>query len=396
MDPSPTIDRKRLERYPLGSHPSTTLAVCVPAIGMVVYLYFLLSSVLAPIVESAPTDIAVPWLFEMIFARPWLALVFGGISGAACAWWTRPIDRRQLDHDVDLYFLTRTARLRALRTREIRKTRVHLLGRILISLLVLVGMCALIGMNLKIGLYSFAASYMLVHSPRLFTRHAEILRRRRIALAWENIDPPDDTLSREQKAYASLFVVLGGAFVACIGYFAYDLKTDSTFDWILASAYLDGGARLSLHEAGELEHRLAVSPDDHVARLKLLGYHLDRSFRDETADDQAAAPAYHREMRTHALFFVEHTPGHAFAEHARMGMPFRTDDPDYLAFSDAWRNQVDRFPNDPDVLWNAAKFVGHKDDDYFQSLLERGQVLEPEEARWSAELNKQRLRRSTP
>ncbi len=73
-------------------------------------------------------------------------------------------------------------------------------------------------------------------------------------------------------------------------------------------------------------------------------------------------------------------------------MPFKVADSDYSAFSQLWRKQVSKYPDNPDVVWNAAWFFRRLDDEFYEELLRRGRVLEPEKDRWSSALTEQEKR----
>jgi len=386
MNSSPAIDRKRLERYPLAMNPLLYLMFVIPIFGFQIFSHFLLSPYQAMIFESEQSGVGTPTIYEWVFARPWLALALGVLHGLVSVWLLRLIQKYDPPVDVGTYFLSKTTRLSVDRTRAMRRIPFQIVGCLVTSFLALAGICVLLGVHINIAFTSSVLILMVVSLPKPLARHNEILRRRRIALAWEGVDPADDRFTLGQKVVVGFLVVLCCAFLPACAWLAYTIETNPDFAEARAGALLGEGSQLSVDEANALERRLEESPADHDARLKLISFYWERYTEARRAKDDERIAAEMQRQIPHARYFIENLPGHMYTYPARSAMPFRIDDADYSAISDLWREQLDRYPDDADVLWNAAWFFRRLNDEYYEELLERGRAMEPEEIRWASAL----------
>lgn len=137
------------------------------------------------------------------------------------------------------------------------------------------------------------------------------------------------------------------------------------------------GSRLSEAEANALEEALEAKPNDLRSRAKLLGYYF---LRHRSSPDARARRA------KHVLWVIEHHPDSDIA-----GSPYAQFDPilDADAHAQAkalWRKQVERRPDDVDVLGNAASAALREDGETAEALLERAKALEPRNPDWPREL----------
>jgi hypothetical protein len=192
MDSAPIIDRKRLERYPLDSHPLPAVVVIVLSAGT----YLTWQSLLALKSASAPSFGSAWWSSKWFLAPPFL-LTLGTIAGIVMAWVTYDFRARRSDVQINAYFLTRETRIRAHRNKN---------GSIVFGLFVglFVSLILIATPNIRIAVFSAATGYLLACVPEFVADHRELVRRRQIALAWDGNSPPNNRLTVAQRIYVFL------------------------------------------------------------------------------------------------------------------------------------------------------------------------------------------------
>jgi len=137
------------------------------------------------------------------------------------------------------------------------------------------------------------------------------------------------------------------------------------------------GNKLSEEEVKDLEDRLEANPDDLASRTKLLGYYFRTQFKS----------SYARKVRQkHIMWIIENRPEAEIA-----GLPYASLNPilDGLAYHKAkklWLKQVETQEKNTAILGNAANFFIIHDRDISESLLNKAQVLEPDNPEWSERL----------
>lgn len=137
---------------------------------------------------------------------------------------------------------------------------------------------------------------------------------------------------------------------------------------------------LAAEEIEALEARVRAEPDDADARLRLLGAYLMK---------RMGEPDTMRRRAPHALWVIERHPGHPIA-----GSPlceFWSEEPDLPAATAAWERAIERNPETPAVVLNAARFFTHPDRRRSRELLERGERLAPGNPAWAELLGHDRL-----
>jgi hypothetical protein len=135
---------------------------------------------------------------------------------------------------------------------------------------------------------------------------------------------------------------------------------------------------LSADEAIELEEQLLDAPGDRTARTILIAYY---SFGVSDDSDSSAAHA------AHVLWSIEHDPRSpvlGFPEGAELDRAY--EDRAYEEGKALWLTQIHRHSRDPDVLWNAARYLDFQHQGLAMTLREQGRGLEPDNPRWSSEL----------
>ncbi len=271
MDTEPTIDRTRLERYPLGFRPVLMLVpLAIMMIGSIV-IVFPTSTAVGLFFEYGPSDHPERWILDMQFRRPLLGLVLGMTTGMILGFFQRRSFRGLNESWRDRYFLTRTDRRNARSHAEIRLMRRWVLAIVFLVLAILP-----VSFVLRTSYITFALGLTLTNLIGSFPRHhverIEILRRRRIALAWECVDPPDDRLTIRQKLAAATLWLVSFALVIAAAYLVHNLKTQRVFRQYTAYSVYDKGRSIDKEQASALERRLKRKPSDYDARLTLLGY----------------------------------------------------------------------------------------------------------------------------
>ena len=384
MNDSPTIDRKRLERYPLATNPLLYPLFFVPILGFDLFLRFLLSPHQALLFDLEQSGVGTRTISEWMFARPWLALTLGLLHGLLNAWLLRSIQKHDPDVHVDAYFLSNSARSAIDRTPAMRRTLFQIVGCLIISFLGLAGICVHFGIHINIAFDCSVLVLAVVPLQKPLGRHNEILRRRRIALAWEGMDPADDRLTVVQKLFVGLLVLPCCALLPACAYITHTIGTHPNFVEVRADALHESGGQISSNDADALERRLEKSPTDLKARLELIGFYWARYKEARKAkDDEQVARVMERQL-PHARYFIENVPGHYYTNLARSAMPFRAEEPGAAEIAALWRDQLDRYPDDAEVVWNAAWYFKWLDDGYCEELLRRGRAMEPKETRWAS------------
>jgi hypothetical protein len=137
------------------------------------------------------------------------------------------------------------------------------------------------------------------------------------------------------------------------------------------------GARLSEPAAAALERKLEQAPDDLETRTVLLGYYFRSSY---DSPEKAAA------RRRHVLWVIRHHPDAEIAglPYAELD-PFRDDD-GYRAAAALWKEQIEAQGRNVQVLTNAARFFGLRDESLAADLFERAAKLDPSNSMWPGEL----------
>jgi tetratricopeptide (TPR) repeat protein len=136
---------------------------------------------------------------------------------------------------------------------------------------------------------------------------------------------------------------------------------------------LTAGSKVNDGEVGALEASLAANPGDVELRLKLLG----KYFRDHTGERAVQ----------HAAWFIENHPGGAFAGSPLCGVHHGDDrEAGYPRLREAWTAAIENHPDNPDVLYNAARFFTLPDPVRCRELLEMGERVTPAWTAWAREL----------
>jgi tetratricopeptide (TPR) repeat protein len=135
------------------------------------------------------------------------------------------------------------------------------------------------------------------------------------------------------------------------------------------------GASLSDADAAQLEAALNTDPSDMEARTRLLGYYFGRR-----SDERREA------RQRHVLWVIENRPESEIAGTPWASLDAHLDSAVYPQAHAAWLAIVDRRPEDPRILRNAAEFMTLNDAPTSRRLLERGEALDPSDPAWARDL----------
>jgi hypothetical protein len=125
------------------------------------------------------------------------------------------------------------------------------------------------------------------------------------------------------------------------------------------------GGCLSLKEANAIEKRIESKPDDADGRIVLMGYWGGRVFSSDRARQR---------YFDHAEWLIQHCPHQPALEH----LCHPPDANDRTRLKKAWRQQLKKYPNDVEVIANAAHFMTLTDRQMCKRLWKRAMELQPD------------------
>ena len=131
-------------------------------------------------------------------------------------------------------------------------------------------------------------------------------------------------------------------------------------------ARLSAEPPLSADAIAQLEAKVGANPSDKETRLRLLRYYMN------------FAPS-RVERLNHVLYMIENFPSDPVSSSVVTYAPSG-------AVRDAWMRAADRFPEDANVLLNAARFLYRQQPEDAEQLLRRGVDREPANKRIAANL----------
>lgn len=143
-----------------------------------------------------------------------------------------------------------------------------------------------------------------------------------------------------------------------------------------------GCGRLSEAERLRLEEWIEAHPDDAPARELLIRmtYHepLAKSASQETPDWDTACTTLLR----HTLWFIENRPGLRLLRSDAFWL-FEAFEPNRAHCREAWRLALERHPEAPAVLVNAAYFSFPTESEHARELLAKARRIEPDNGEWA-------------
>ena len=137
------------------------------------------------------------------------------------------------------------------------------------------------------------------------------------------------------------------------------------------------GRDLTAKDAEKLEEQLKNEPNDPVTRAKLLGFYFPLRFTSE----QAKQP-----YSQHVFWVIENKPDSNIAGSPYTGLNQILEGQAYLQAKKLWLQQIDKDPNNPMVIGNAANFFLLNDSNLAESLFKKAQSLEPKNPKWPQSL----------
>jgi tetratricopeptide (TPR) repeat protein len=154
-------------------------------------------------------------------------------------------------------------------------------------------------------------------------------------------------------------------------------STDKPKDIAAFTRLARDGYRLAKSDVEQLEATLATSPDDLVARTKLLGFYFRSALPDMGPEATIAA------RRQHILWLIGHHPESEAALLAEATIDAKghklADAAGYAQASAAWIEQAKNHDRDVAVLRHAARFFQLSDKDRAVSLLKQAQAAAPDD-----------------
>ena len=146
------------------------------------------------------------------------------------------------------------------------------------------------------------------------------------------------------------------------------------------------GASLSNEDAKALEESLLADPNNVSTRARLLGYYYYKG------EDEIGVEAARAARLPHILWIIEHHPDSPAAAHHASRINIKdvplADAEGFAGARELWLRQAAKYGNNPKVLWNAITFLAMHDKPSAETLLRRGQALEPLNSRWPESLGR--------
>ena len=134
--------------------------------------------------------------------------------------------------------------------------------------------------------------------------------------------------------------------------------------------------KLNAAEAKKLEEKYAKNPDDLKTIAKLFGYY-QYAPTGRTKENQLK----HRQL---LLNLIAKYPENPILSHfANINV---RDKNEYEPFLKLWKKQIEKSPDNPDILWNAASCLMLSKNELVESCLLKGEKLEKDNPRWPARL----------
>ena len=138
-------------------------------------------------------------------------------------------------------------------------------------------------------------------------------------------------------------------------------------------ALIASGKTLSQEEIDSLENALLAAPDSMELRCRLLSYYFTRQY---TGPDLADA------RMAHILWIIAHAPDARIAGSPYAAVNHLPENAHYAQARALWLEQIQKQPENPKILWNAAHFFLHADRQLSDDLLVKGHRLEPDNPEW--------------
>ncbi|MCL4692085.1 MAG: hypothetical protein KJ060_06180 [Candidatus Hydrogenedentes bacterium] len=135
-------------------------------------------------------------------------------------------------------------------------------------------------------------------------------------------------------------------------------------------------------EVQALENWIREHPDDRDTRLILGTYYQDALYDEDDLDQRKVLV---ENYRRHALWLIEHAPGHTMLM-LRPLLPL--DGEAYEKARQLWLENIEEHGDDPRVLRNAVEYFSGADEAIAADILRKGAALEPDNPEWRDMLRK--------
>jgi tetratricopeptide (TPR) repeat protein len=142
------------------------------------------------------------------------------------------------------------------------------------------------------------------------------------------------------------------------------------------------GRQITAEDAQALEEGLKTKPDDLPAREKLVLYYFQAQLK-------SRAPELEEKREEHVFWLIEHHPESELAgspETGIMPMSFTGSVEGYQRGKQLWLEQVEKHPDNKQILENASNFLLFADRKTARELLEKALALDPGDIETSSKL----------
>lgn len=150
------------------------------------------------------------------------------------------------------------------------------------------------------------------------------------------------------------------------------------------------GEDLSPTDVAYLEEKVSGDPQDLATRIQLLGYYSLRGLRDSLRG--LRDPSILEKRREHILWLIRNLPEASILESPEGQLERYQDPGGYAEAREAWHDQIARNPNNPTVLYHAARAFTASNRELAIELLEKAQSLDGNNPRWAQQLGHQYAR----
>jgi hypothetical protein len=140
--------------------------------------------------------------------------------------------------------------------------------------------------------------------------------------------------------------------------------------------------QITAKDAKALEEGLDKNPDNLTAREKLIRYYFEEMFTSKM-------PELEEKREKHVLWLIEHHPESELAgspEAGIMPMGFSGSTEGYQRGKQLWLQEVEKHPDNQQILRNAAQFLSLLDGKIGRGLLEKASALDPSDTETSSRL----------
>lgn len=138
------------------------------------------------------------------------------------------------------------------------------------------------------------------------------------------------------------------------------------------------GGDLNPQQVAILEEKVAADPHDLVARSQLLGYYFYRKYNGDRLIPE--------KRKHHILWLIRNAPEAEILAYPYVHLDRHLETGGYQEARKAWHDQIAKDPNNPTILYHAAKAFTLSDRELAIQLLLKAQSLDGHNPKWAREL----------